>query len=249
MRRIYLPIILILCIASFYAGYKVGEPKIDTSDVQVIDKRLDSLDNAMRESLKREQSYKELMAKDYIKVLELEEELITREKEQQKIRRYYEKKIKEAEKYTLTQLDSFFNARYPRPGIRYTISDSTVARTNGGRRLDTLRFTNERADQDSEGLQNHAADSSATFEDDRTIESDSTREGSTGTDSTTESTGGDEVQADSNKIQTPAESHDRWRFSYSCWRSYPIFKTVDHRLTMHPRRMEALLLQVELPYY
>ena len=161
MRRIYALIWGLSLVGVFYWGYQSGSSGEPTTDLSAIKKAFDSLQVALNASQAREFAYQEKVSQNATEIDFLQQEMEARGAIIITQRKSYEKRIKDAERYTATQLDSFFAARYPRPGVRIPTDtaghhdpDTSVARPDAGPDGTALRLSKQRSTIPDEKLSN-----------------------------------------------------------------------------------------------
>jgi hypothetical protein len=234
MRRIYLLLTVVLCAICGYVGYRLGSAFIqDDADVSAIHAKLDSLERELKYSQKRADQYQYAFIKDGIKIIDLQENMRQREAAHVKERKYYEKRIQEISTYSVTELDSFFIARYPRPGL--VAPDTGLARPINRPGSDTLRLNSERVPQDSIGPFGYSGDSINQVEYDQHAEQGYFRERPSDINTRAEGQHSVKIGRRSQEIQTPAESFDRWRYTHNRSGCYD-FKLVKTAYHLHRHR-------------
>lgn len=120
MRRIYAILGVVLIVAAFWLGYKIGSPAVDISieELNALNRRYDSLSGEIAASQRREKWFADQAEKDLKEIDSLKTNIITRNVTHTLTQNRYGAKIKQVENYSLDELDSFLIDLYPSPGVR-----------------------------------------------------------------------------------------------------------------------------------
>lgn len=165
MRRVYAIIGVVLIVASFWLGHKIGQPDEGESslELEAINQKYDSLSLEIAASKKREEWYAQQAEKDLQDIDSLTDRIKARQKSHLQTQNKYGTAIKAVENYNLDELDSFLIDLYPSPGvrkvrynadgsIRYGNEESPEMEVkNDGAAGDSIRFANGRISEDVDG--------------------------------------------------------------------------------------------------
>jgi hypothetical protein len=139
MRRVYGVLMAILVFA--LAVVIVHAPDRKSEALDVYKKKYDSLHALYLSSELRELKLLDSIARINGRIEYVKQQIVIEEKKHTKIKRRYEKRIKELESYTGYMLDTLFSNRYKEPGhVKDTVVESPV----NSERPDSIRLNDSR---------------------------------------------------------------------------------------------------------
>ncbi len=207
MRRIYLLLAILCCALTFYIGYQIGSPGETAEEDQIYD-HLKELDHKLLLSARREDSLRAIVHRESEIIKIIDDRMARSEREIKITRHKYEKRIKELESYTASELDSFFILRYPSPG--HITPDTSLESKNGRNRADSIRLSKNRIQEATEGFQGSESEIREQLGNDLRDILSECGEGSTRSFIDGEIQYSNEVPANLKEVQAPAEYSWSW---------------------------------------
>lgn len=145
MRRIYLYLGIGLIALSFWLGYNIGSPSLEVDDQELVRLKwkYDSLGAEFKKSKVREELYYKWLKESEQLVADAEARIEQRDKANLRKQKQYEKRIKELQSYSASELDTFFINRFPVTGSGHS-QDSSMESKTDRTATDTVRFPPKR---------------------------------------------------------------------------------------------------------
>lgn len=160
MRRIYIPVFIVLMFLSFWAGYHVGRPSVTIAGSHL--QKIDSLNKKLNISIFKTDSLQKVADASEIKTKKSDSlvRVINKKRISQAI--VYQRKIRQVQRFTSHQVDTFLIAKYPDSTYRPKIDSGTLTQNLSVPAWRAKEIAEDLVRKDSLDMENQSKDSTIT---------------------------------------------------------------------------------------